>query len=106
MPLNPFLRTSIRSLCFFFSPCFNVFDKYKDKKLYRLHYDYFIQLDPILKEIFALYPQQMSEEFLLIVGKNLFSIFNFYSLDYSTNDLSDTFVFKFVKNSGLSKTEL
>lgn len=75
-----------------------VFDNCKDNELYRFHYDYFIHLNPILREMFSQYPQQMSDNFLLSFGKKLLSIFNYYSLDFSTNDLSDTFYFKFVNN--------
>lgn len=83
-----------------------VFDKYKDDELYRFHYDYFIHLNPILKEMFSQYPQQMSDNFLLSFGKKLLSIFNYYSLDFSTNDLSDTFYFKYINNPILTDNGL
>lgn len=74
----------------------HIFDKYKDNQMYYLHYKHYLQLNPILKEAFALYPQNMSEGFLIEYGKNLLSIFNLYSLNYSTDDLSDNFVLKYI----------
>lgn len=75
----------------------HIFDEYKDNQMYYLHYKHYLWLNSFLKETFTLYPQKMSEDFLISYGKNLLSIFKLYSLDYSTDDLSDNFILKYIK---------
>lgn len=76
----------------------HIFDEYKDDSMYCLHYIHFLKLNSILKETLTSYPQKMSEEFLIEFGKKLLSIFNLYSLDFSTDDLSDNITLKYVGN--------
>lgn len=43
--------------------------------------------------LYQTYPNWISEEQFLTIGKELFSIIHDYNMTYSTSDLSDNFIF-------------
>lgn len=67
--------------------------KYKYGKLYLPHYNFILKIIPYMDTLYQTYPNWISEEQLLTIGKELFSIIHDYNMTYSTSDLSDNFIF-------------
>ncbi len=55
-----------------------------------------IKLIPKLNELYTNYPNWVNEETLLSFGKQLTGIIKYYHLGFSTEDLSDNFIFKYI----------
>lgn len=71
--------------------------KYKYDTLYLSHYNYILKMIPYMDTLYKTYPDWLSEEDFLIIGKELFSIIHDYNITYSTSDLSDNFIFISIK---------
>lgn len=67
--------------------------KYKYGKLYLPHYNFILKMTTYMDNLYQTYPNWISEENFLIIGKELFSIIHDYNMTYSTSDLSDNFIF-------------
>lgn len=67
--------------------------KFKRNKDYCEHYDYIIELIPYMNDLYSSYPSWVSEEKFIEIGKYLLNILHRFNITYSTNDLSDNFVF-------------
>lgn len=67
--------------------------KYKYGKLYLSHYYFILKIIPYMDTLYQTYPNWISEEQFLTIGKKLFSIIHDYNITYSTSDLSDNFIF-------------
>lgn len=66
---------------------------YKYGKLYLPHYNFILKIIPYMDTLYQTYPNWISEEQFLTIGKELFSIIHDYNMTYSTSDLSDNFIF-------------
>lgn len=66
---------------------------YKYEKLYLPHYNFILKIIPYMDTLYQTYPNWISEEQFLTIGKELFSIIHDYNMTYSTSDLSDNFIF-------------
>jgi len=71
----------------------NHLQKYKNNTLYMNHFNYIYKIISYMDNIYQAYPDWVSEEKFLVIGKRLFSIVHDYNITYSTNDLSDNFIF-------------
>lgn len=60
---------------------------------YVKHYEYIKEIISYMDHCYQTYPDWVSENKFLEIGKNLFSIVNSYGITYSTDDLSDNFIF-------------
>lgn len=60
--------------------------------VYKEHYDYIFEIISYMDELYKNYPNWVSNEKFLEIGKTLFGIIHKYNIDYSTNDLSDNFI--------------
>lgn len=67
--------------------------KYKYGKLYLPHYNFILKIISYMDTLYQTYPNWISEEQFLTIGKELFSIIHDYNMTYSTSDLSDNFIF-------------
>lgn len=67
--------------------------KYESEKLYLPHYNFILKMITYMNELYQTYPNWISEEKFLMIGKELFSIIHDYNMTYSTSDLSDNFIF-------------
>lgn len=68
--------------------------RYHNSKLYKPFYDYIYMLIPYMESLYLSYPNWVSDSSFLDIGKQLFSIINYFNITYSTDDLSDNFIFK------------
>lgn len=71
--------------------------KFKKNKDYSNHYDYIIELISYMNDLYNSYPSWVSEVKFIEIGKYLLNILHRYNITYSTDDLSDNFVFVAVK---------
>ena len=71
----------------------HLLDKYKNTNEYSKHYEYYIRLDNILSDVFISYPKNLSEDFMINLGKDLMYIMDLFELTYSSEYLSDNFIF-------------
>ncbi len=67
--------------------------RYEYEKLFLPHYNFILKMIPYMDTLYQTYPDWISEEKFLMIGKELFSIINDYNITYSTSDLSDNFIF-------------
>lgn len=67
--------------------------KYKYGKIYLSHYNFILKIIPYMDTLYQTYPNWISEEQFLTIGKELFSLIHDYNMTYSTSDLSDNFIF-------------
>lgn len=68
-----------------------------NSKLYLSHYNFILKIIPYMDTLYQAYPDWVSEEKFLMIGKKLFSIIHNFNITYSTSDLSDNFVFVPIK---------
>jgi len=66
--------------------------KYGQSNFYIHHYEYIHKIIPYMDNLYQTYPNWVSEEKFLEIGKTLFSIIHNYGITYSTFDLSDNFI--------------
>lgn len=93
-----YIATCVREIAFyhgtnnisFLKPIYQYNDTYPNEC------KYYLFLEKLLNEKWKEYPTKISEEWLLEFGKSLFYIYKLYHLDFSTEDLSDNFVFKYI----------
>lgn len=71
--------------------------KYQNNVLYSHHYNFIYKIISYMDSIYKDYPNWISEDQFLLIGKEIFSIVHDYNITYSTDDLSDNFIFKSLK---------
>lgn len=71
--------------------------EYKNHEFYSIHYDYILDLMQYMNNLYKTYPFWISEAAFVEIGKYILNIFNRYNITFSTDDLSDNFIFKLAK---------
>lgn len=74
--------------------CLTHLIRYRNSKLYKPFYDYIYELIPYMESLYNTYPNWVDESHFFDIGKHLFSIIHAFGITFSTDDLSDNFVFK------------
>lgn len=75
----------------------NDIQKYQNDTLYVHHYNFIYKIIAYMDNLYKTYPNWISEKQFLLIGKEIFSIIHDYNITYSTDDLSDNFIFKSLK---------
>lgn len=96
--ISKFISKCIREIAFYHETgdikFIDQINQYKDS--YPNEYNYFIFLEKLLLQKWSEYESKISKEWLLDFGKSLYYIYKLYHLDFSTDDLSDNFIFKYI----------
>ena len=71
----------------------NEVDYLKRSSIYNKYYPYLIDLVYVMQELYTAYPNCQSEKTLMELGYKLFSFIKINGITYSTDDLSDNFIF-------------
>ncbi len=89
-------------ICIIFSAYYNSTNDKKYHKelayiehssLYKKYYPYIKDLSYVMNTLYTSYPKWISESAMIEVGYKLFSFIKINGITYSTNDLSDNFIF-------------
>lgn len=68
--------------------------RYEYSNLYAPFYNHINEIINYMDSLYNSYPEWINENVFLEVGEKLFSIIHSFNMTYSTNDLSDNFIFK------------
>lgn len=71
----------------------NEVDYLKRSSIYNKYYPYLIDLVYVMQELYTAYPNWVSEKTFMELGYKLFSFIKINGITYSTDDLSDNFIF-------------
>lgn len=71
----------------------SVLNDIKNDITYTKHYEYIIDIMSYMENLYTTYPSWVSEDNFLKIGIKLFDLIQLYGLTYSTDDLSDNFIF-------------
>jgi len=73
--------------------CQKVLEYIKCSSIYHKYYPYFTDLIYYMDTLYNTYPEWVSESAFIEIGYKLFSFIQINHITYSTNDLSDNFIF-------------